>query len=469
MMDTQTIDYAISGAPEASKTPSASPQLRLATQLASCDVLVIGGGPAGSTVATLLAERGYNVVLMEKAHHPRFHIGESLLPLNMPLLEKLGVRAEVEAHGMIKHGVEFVSPWHGNKSVFLEFKDAWDKEYPHAYQVRRSEFDHTLIKNAAAKGANIIEGCRVRKVHFDNTGSGATVCGSLDSGEELQYTTKFVIDASGRDTFLANQFDIKEKNSKHASAAVYGHFKGAKRLEGRLEGNITVFWFDHGWFWFIPLADGTTSIGAVCWPYYLKSRKKPPNEFLMDTIAMCPQLADRLKDAELLGDASATGNYSYKATRSNGKNYLMLGDAFAFIDPVFSSGVFLAMNSGFVGADAVDACLRNPAEAPAALKKFEKVMRDGPQIFSWFIYRLTSPSMRDLFMSPQNKWRVQEAVLSVLAGDIFRGTPINGRLYLFRCIYYITSLFNLKQNWAAWRRRKRNVAETVPSTMVTNS
>jgi flavin-dependent dehydrogenase len=434
-----------------------------------CDVLVIGGGPAGSTVATRLAGRGYRVVLMEKAHHPRFHIGESLLPLNLPLLDELGVKDEVERQSMIKHGVEFISPFHGNKSIMLEFKDAWDKNHPYAYQVRRSDFDHILIKNARAKGAQVIEGCRVKSVEFDEGGTGATVSGVMDDGETLAYRTRFVVDASGRDTVLANQLGTKEKNKKHNSAAVFGHFSGARRHEGKLEGNITVFWFQHGWFWFIPLAGGATSVGAVCWPYYLKSRKKPPREFFLDTIAMCPALSERLKDATLISEVEATGNYSYTSTRSSGGNYLMLGDAFAFIDPVFSSGVFLAMNSGFVGADTIDTCLTRPQEAAMALRKFDGVMRDGPKQFSWFIYRITSPSMRDLFMSPQNFFRVQEAILAVLAGDIFRGTPIRGRLMLFRCIYYITSFFNLKRNWTAWRTRKRNVTEAVPETMVTNS
>lgn len=443
----------------------------------SCDVLVIGGGPAGSTVATRLAERGYNVVLMEKAHHPRFHIGESLLPLNLPLLEELGVKAEVEQQSMIKHGVEFVSPWHANKSVLLDFADAWDKAHPYAYQVRRSDFDHTLLKNAKAKGANIIEGCRVNKVEFDEAsprrsvaaGGGATITALTDQNQTLRYKTRFVVDASGRDTILANQLGTKAKNRAHASAAIYGHFEGAKRHEGKLEGNISVFWFDHGWFWFIPLSDGATSVGAVCWPYYLKSRKNSPQAFFMDTIALCAPLAERLKNARLVSDVTATGNYSYTSHRSSGKNYLMLGDAFAFIDPVFSSGVFLAMNSGFVGADTIDTCLKEPQNAATALKKFDKVMRAGPKQFSWFIYRLTSPSMRDLFMEPQNTWRVKEAILAVLAGDIFRGTPIHGRLMVFRCIYYITSLMNVKRNWTAWRRRKKNIAELVPQTIVTSN
>jgi flavin-dependent dehydrogenase len=445
------------------------PSARLDETLSKqCDVLVIGGGPAGSTVATLLAQKGYNTVLMEKAHHPRFHIGESLLPLNLPLLEKLGVRDAVEAKSMIKYGVEFHSHTH-QKSVMLEFKDAWDKEHPYAYQVRRSEFDHILIKNAVAKGAQVIEGCRVKRVEFDdNAGSHSTVHAMLDDGAMVKYRAKFVVDASGRDTVLANQFELKQKNPKHNSAAVYGHFSNAQRLPGKLEGNITVFWFEHGWFWFIPLADGTTSVGAVCWPYYMKSRKKSPTEFFMDTIAMCPALAERLKGATLEGEATATGNYSYAATRSSGKNYLMLGDAFAFIDPVFSSGVFLAMNSGFKGAETIDQCLREPAKAASALKAFDRVMQKGPRDFSWFIYRITSPAMRDLLMAPRNDWRVLEAILSVLAGDIFRGTPITGRLMIFRCIYYITSLFQVKRSWMAWRKRKHNVTDSVPQHLVTN-
>ena len=148
-----------------------------------------------------------------------------------------------------------------------------------------------------------------------------------EAGAVLQWRTRFVLDASGRDTLLATQFGWKQKNRRHNSAAVYGHFTGAQRLAGRAEGNISIFWFDHGWFWFIPLADGTTSIGAVCWPYYLKSRKTDVTRFFLDTIALCPKLAQRLENAALVEPASATGNYSYAARRASGRNYLMLGDA----------------------------------------------------------------------------------------------------------------------------------------------
>jgi len=431
----------------------------------SCEVLVVGGGPAGSTVAALLAERGRDVVVLEKTRHPRFHIGESLLPLNLPLFDRLGVRDEIEAVGMRKYGVEFNSPTH-DAPITLDFADAWDKDFPYAYQVRRSEFDHILFRNAGRKGAKLLEGVRANRVEFDEDGRGALVTAKDETGKVLQWKTQFVIDASGRDTLLANQLQMKEKNPRHSSAAVYGHFTGAQRLAGMAEGNISIFWFDHGWFWFIPLADGTTSVGAVCWPYYLKSRKKDVTGFFHDTIALCPMLARRLEGARLVEPATATGNYSYAARRSFGHNYLVLGDAFAFIDPVFSSGVFLAMNSGFEGAETVTACLDRPHEAAGALRRFDAVMRRGPKQFAWFIYRVTNPAMRELFMHPRNNWRVKEALLAVLAGDIFRGTPIGARLVIFKAIYLLNCVMAPKRSIGAWLRRRRIVSETLHESAV---
>ena len=429
-----------------------------ATGRASCDVLVIGGGPAGSTMAALLAERGRNVVLVEKAKHPRFHIGESLLPLNLPLFERLGVAEEIRRIGMLKYGVEFISPWHSAPMTF-DFADAWDKAFPYSYQVRRSEFDEILFRNATRKGAQALEGCRVTGVEFND--KGARVSGRHEDGREVTWDARFVVDASGRDTLLANQFAIKRRNKQHNSAAIFGHFSGASRLPGKAEGNITVFWFDHGWLWFIPLSDGTTSIGAVCWPYYMKSRKTNPSQFLLDTIALCPALQERLRNAQLMAPATATGNYSYTAKRTAGRNYLMLGDAFAFIDPVFSTGVFLAMHSAFVGADTIETCLDKPTRASSALAAFDRTMRRGPSVFSWFIYRVTTPTLRDLFMEPNNRYRLQEALLSILAGDIFRGTPLNSRVLAFKAVYYLKNFFNAKRTFAAWKKRRRFIQDAV--------
>ncbi|MCW7536433.1 tryptophan 7-halogenase [Aquabacterium sp. A7-Y] len=422
-----------------------------------CEVLIVGGGPAGATLGTLLARKGRDVVVMEKAHHPRFHIGESLLPANVELFDQLGLRAEIERIGMAKWGVEFVSPEHAQRS-YIEFGDAWDKSMPYAWQVRRSEMDELLFRQAGREGARTLEGRRVREVKFD--AEGATVQVELDDGARQTWRTRFLVDASGRDTLLANQFKCKVKNPKHNSSALFGHFRNARRLEGKLEGNISILWFPHGWFWFIPLADGTTSVGAVCWPYYLKSRSKPLAEFFRDTIAMAPELADRLKDAELVDDqVHATGNYAYSASHCSGERYLMLGDAFTFIDPVFSSGVYLAMKSAFHGVEVIEATLDRPAEAAAARQRFEALSRFGPREFSWFIFRVTNPTIREFFMGPVNRWRVKEALLSLLAGDIYGKTPIWRSLRILKGLYYIVSLSHPVRTWKAWRQRQVNIRD----------
>jgi flavin-dependent dehydrogenase len=447
-----------------------------------CDVFIVGGGPAGATLATLLARSGRSVVLAEKDRHPRFHIGESLLPANGRLFDDLGVRAEVEAIGMPKWGVEFVSPQHQHRS-YLEFADAWDKSMPKAWQVRRSQLDDILFRRAAAAGARALQGCTVREVEFD--AEGVTVHARLDraecaadggggsecSGEgrpdrapaARQWRVRHLVDASGRDTLLANRFGTKHKNPKHNSAALFGHFRGAQRLAGRLEGNISIFWFAHGWIWFIPLADGTTSVGAVCWPHYLKSRDKPLQEFFLDTLAMAPPLAERLQGAALVGDAVyATGNYAYAAERASGQRWLMVGDAYAFIDPVFSSGVYLAMASAYAAVPVVQATLdAGPAAAAtrAARRRFEAHMRRGPRMFTWFIVRMTNPAIRELFMQPRNLLRTQEAVLGLLAGDIFGRTPLWRGLVPFKALYYLKALAMAPQAWRAWRLRRHLIRD----------
>jgi flavin-dependent dehydrogenase len=435
---------------EQSSTPTST-----STVPSECDVLVIGGGPAGSTAGALLAQRGYKVVVLEKAHHPRFHIGESLLPANLPLFEKLGVAEAVKAIGMEKWGAEFVSPWHASKSQTFKFSDAWDKSMPFSYQVRRSELDEILIRNAARLGADVIEGCRVKGVAFAADHSGAIVHAQHEDGRAQDWRARFVVDASGRDTLLGKQLDIKRRNHKHNSSALYGHFTGVTRHAGQDEGNITIFWFDYGWFWLIPLADGTTSIGAVVWPHYLKGRSKPVKAFFLDSIAMCPALSERLTHATLSSDVEVTANFAYACDRTHGSNYLLIGDAFGFIDPVFSSGVMLAMQGGFVGAETVDTCLREPTQAAAALSHFDKQVRLGPKEFSWFIYRVTNPAMRDMFMGPSNVWRVKEALLSMLAGDIYGKTPIWRSIAALKGIFYIASVWNFKRSLAQGKHPRR--------------
>lgn len=424
-----------------------------------CDVLVIGGGPAGSTVSTVLAEKGWNVVQLEKEQHPRFHIGESLLPMNLPLLDKLGVLDQVDEIGIRKYGAEFDSMYH-NRQTLYSFGQALDKNHPYAYEVKRSDFDEILFRNATKKGVDSHEGLRVTHVtrHDDDS---STVEAKDSQGNIRRWQARFLVDASGRDTFMSKKLGIKHRNKDHSSAAIFGHFKGVERRTGKDEGNITLCWFDHGWIWMIPFRDGEMSIGAVCWPYYLASRKVSPEQFLMDTIATCPPVANRMKNAELTSDVTATGNYSYTSEHMMGNGYIMIGDAYAFVDPVFSSGVLMAMNSAFNGADVVDGVLRQPETAAKVIKKFNRNVNFGIKTFSWFIYRITQPAMRNLFMSTnqkgRNTFRMEEAVLSLLAGDLFRDTPIRRSLFFFKMTYYFVWIASWRKNLMAQRSRKKNL------------
>ncbi len=423
----------------------------------SCDVAVIGGGPAGAATAALLARKGRDVVVFEKDHHPRFHIGESLIPQTLPLLEKLGVLDQVDKTvGLLKPGANFYSDTHPNVQQTYYFREAWDKQWPHAYEVRRSEFDKMLFDNAQASGARTFEGARVASVDFESDGS-SRVQVRLRNGEEQSWTARYVVDASGRDTMLSSKHKLKRKNRRHNSAAIFGHYRNVPRQEGEDEGNITVYWFEHGWFWLIPLKGGIMSVGAVCWPEYLKTRDCSPAEFLERTWKLSPSLGKRMANAELEGEVRATGNFTYLSKAAAGKGYLLVGDAFAFLDPVFSSGVHLALAGAFKGADTVDAILDNPARARKLTREYERYLRRGMKVFAWFIYRFNTRALHNLFMSPRDVQRMPEAVTTMLAGDVFRKTPIRWPMFLFRLVYYVTALANYRASLAWWWRRRRNL------------
>lgn len=429
---------------------------------ADYDVLVIGGGPAGATISALLAKRGRNVVLLEKDRHPRFHIGESLLPMNLPLFEELGVADEVAAIGMYKSGIDFYAREDGEtRRTTIYFDEAMDNSYPHAYQVRRSEFDRLLLDNAQRCGVEVRQQTRVTAL--DSLGIDGCQARITDSnGSEGAITARFLIDASGRDAFLSRRNKMLRRNPDHNAAAIFGHFRNVPRREGRDEGNIGLHWFEQGWFWVIPLKDGVTSVGTVCWPEYLKSKGDASlDDFLRQTIARSPTLSPLMASAEPVAEAQGTGNYSYWSDRLYGDGYLLVGDAFAFVDPVFSSGVFLAMKSAQSGAKAVDAILDGTPDANALLARHERYLRRGIRTVAWFIYRYNSPALRRLFMNPGNQFRIKAAIISVLAGDTFGRTPIGIPVFLFKLIYLMFNLSNWRGSLAFISRRRRNNRMTV--------
>ena len=197
-----------------------------------------------------------------------------------------------------------------------------------------------------------------------------------------------------------------------------------------------------------------TSVGMVCWPSYLKSRKDTLEEFFWKTVRGCSPMADRMKAADAIMPIEAAGNYSYQSSVMKGAQFMLVGDAFAFVDPVFSSGVHLALHSGIRGADVVDAYLHGHAQAEQKARQFERVVRQGLKTYSWFIYRFTQPTFRNLFMAPNNMYRIQEAVMSVLAGDVFGKTPTKGPIFLFKFFYFLFAVLDLKANLVQYRRRK---------------
>jgi flavin-dependent dehydrogenase len=412
----------------------------------------------------LLAEKGWNVVLLEKDRHPRFHIGESLLPLNLPIFERLGVLDRIAEIGIPKYGVELNLPANPNSNT-LYFSIALGGRFPQAFQVRRSEFDHILLENAASKGVTVYQETKVTQVDLaQKEGPLATAVDA--EGNVRQVRCRFLVDASGRDTFLANSLKTKVRDPKHASASLFAHFHGVKRLPNRDEGNISLFWFDHGWFWLIPLKDGATSVGAVCWPYYLKSRGKEVDleRFLSDTIRLCPKLAQRMEEAELLTPVTATGNYSYTSEKIFGEDFVLIGDAATFIDPVFSTGVYMAMKSASLAAEAVDACLGEPSSAHRSLSNYQKTIADASKTISWMIYRMTSPGMQQLFMNPKNVLRVEETIISILAGHLYDQKGIWKPYLLFKCLYYLKSLLKLRTSLKWYRiRLPKDVSAEIPS------
>lgn len=418
---------------------------------AQYDVLVVGGGPGGSATATLLAQRGWRVLLAEKEHHPRFHIGESLLPANMPLLDELGVLDKVRKLGVLKLGADFPTSEDGYRTY--HFARALGRTPPYAFQVKREDYDAMLFEHAGLCGADARQGLRVDTVALDQGGVTAQV--TDDAGNAREIRARYLVDASGRDTFLSKKLKLKAKNTAHQSAAIFAHFRDVQLRPGDDAGNISIYRFAHGWCWFIPLRDGLMSIGCVCFPTYLKQRRGRTAEFLLETLQTMPEAWARMGNAQIVGETRVAGNYSYTSSSMSGKRWLMVGDAYAFVDPIFSSGVYLAMHSARQAVEVIDGTLRDPSRETALQRAFEKRIRRGLRRFSWFIYRFNTPVMRRLFADPRNHYQLEQGVISMLAGDVFDNGAVYRRLLAFKAVYAAGGIISPLHWLRAWRQRRR--------------
>jgi flavin-dependent dehydrogenase len=395
-------------------------------------------------------------MMLERARHPRFHIGESLLPANVPILERLGVLDDVAAIGVRKRGADFPASNAAGFNVF-RFDRALGDTPPYAFQVKRDEFDELLFRHAEAAGVQAHEGARVTTVEFTPDG----VVAQAQTGEGVSWTirARYLVDATGRDTLLGRQLGLRRKHPRHQSAALFAHYRSVATRPGDDAGNISIYQHDSGWAWMIPLRDGVMSVGVVGDPALFRSRREPPEAFLRRVLDTIPQASARMARAGLVGHVHATGNYSYLCDRLAGPRWIMAGDAGAFVDPVFSTGVYLAMHSAERAADTVHRILNEPGHERALQREYERQIWAGLKSLSWFIERFTSPAMRWLFANPRNDLDLERAVISMLAGDVFGAPSIKRRLSAFRLLYYAVSLGRLPAMAAHRRARRRRVDE----------
>ncbi|MBX3188071.1 MAG: tryptophan 7-halogenase [Labilithrix sp.] len=399
------------------------------------DVVVVGGGPGGSVCAARLAQRGVRVLLLEKERFPRFHLGESLLPGSMHVLEAIGVLPTLEATFLQKYGARFHDDVRGRRDRF-QFDGAWRGDRDHAFEVPRDAFDHVLLKNAAILGVDVREGWTVTGAIRE----GERVAGVFATGPEgeARIDAQFVVDASGRDALFAHAARATEKIVDLDQTAIFAHFEGVARPEGKPAGDIDIVIFRESrdarpnWFWMIPFKDGRTSVGAVVSRAWIRERRARLDASADETTALFAAAVAASKSAgELLSGARmiwpkarATADFSYRVRDLVGEGWVAVGDAGGFIDPLFSTGAHLAICGAKAAADVLAeriaaSSLRGGAEEHAALRAWEAMLRGGAETFILAVQAFYAGPLMEAIFAENKHTALRRSITSLLAGDVF--------------------------------------------------
>jgi flavin-dependent dehydrogenase len=384
------------------------------------DVLVIGGGPAGSTAATLLAQQGFSVTLLERERFPRFQIGESLLPYNNDLFNRLGVTDEIAAGECVhKYGGLFVTA-DGSASAGFRFDQRLSDPYRRSFQVKRAEFDHLLLRNAAKHGVEVLEQTPVTSIELSDPRKVVV---------NNQFEARFVVDASGHNSVLGSKVGGRSDVESLKKIAFFAHYKNIPRAEGRDGGSTIIVVLRNAWFWLIPVSPELTSVGLVVDRQHYVDCGLQPQQLLERTIAGAPWIAEKMQHAERVTQIYARKDFSFRMETIAGPNFALIGDAAGFLDPIFSTGVFMAMKSADFAANAIASRLRTGSMS--GLDAYQRELTRGLDKYLRFIEHFYDREFLEVFLNPSERFGLLEAIVGVLAGNIFAARDNRFRLALF--------------------------------------